>query len=69
MGHGLLIFNRIKELKDRGLRIGITFSQFEKKFPEGIKGHKVIVKLINKQTLIYINNIIYIIFSNLLGLF
>lgn len=29
MGHGLLIFNRIKELKDRGLRIGITFSQFD----------------------------------------
>jgi len=24
-----LIFNRIKELKDRGLRIGITFSQFD----------------------------------------
>lgn len=29
MGYGLLIFNRIKELKDRGLRIGITFSQFD----------------------------------------
>jgi glycerol-3-phosphate cytidylyltransferase len=29
LGHGLLIFNRIKELKDRGLRIGITFSQFD----------------------------------------
>lgn len=24
-----MIFNRIKELKDRGLRIGITFSQFD----------------------------------------